>query len=122
MAQNTVGPVHFNQFMDNGCWHTLIKMLDLTALLTKDRIEPLALPELFAGGLAPWRTLLPICPVIGNDTFLDDGRHRLRAVKEMDVLWQSTVNRLKTLGVVLESSLQHLGQNCQFGCPLSASL
>ena len=50
MAQNTVGPVHFNQvLMDNGCWHTLIKMLDLTALLTKDRIEPLALPELFAG-------------------------------------------------------------------------
>ena len=55
MAQNTVGPVHFNQvLMDNGCWHTLIKMLDLTALLTKDRIEPLALPELFAGGaIAP---------------------------------------------------------------------
>ncbi len=33
----------------NGLCQPYIKMLDLTALLTKDRIEPLALPELFAG-------------------------------------------------------------------------
>lgn len=87
IAQNTVGPVHFNQvLMDNGCWHTLIKMLDLTALLTKDRIEPLALPELFAGeakGL--WQTLLPTCTCAWNDTFLSAVQRCLRAVKEMEV-------------------------------------
>ena len=61
-------------------------MLDLTALLTKDSIEPLALPELFGGGTrGACRTLLTLCASIGNDTFLDAPLQRPRAVKEMEV-------------------------------------
>ena len=73
-VQYTVGPVHFRQgFMAIGLCQPFIKMLDLTALLTKDIIEPFGLTgrKQRARYAAHAHLVLHLCACIGNDTLLD---------------------------------------------------
>lgn len=53
--QYTVCPFHFRHWLMyyRSC-QSLIKMLELTALLTKDKIEPFRLTGMRAPGLTPW--------------------------------------------------------------------